>query len=77
MEVSRVGPVQPPATIDIEILAASDEDYVEEGDIFSDASSVASVNLSKLQRGAILDNPVKTLKMKSLLNPRAPLNSKS
>jgi hypothetical protein len=46
----------PTATIGIEILAASDGEEDEEDDIFSDASSVASVNLSKLPKGAILDN---------------------
>merc|ERR1719431_2170010 len=45
----------PMATIDIEVLPVSDEDD-EEDDIFSDASSVASVNLSKLPPGSILDN---------------------
>jgi len=43
----------PTATIDIEVLPVSDD---EEDDIFSDASSVASVNLSKLPPGSILDN---------------------
>eukprot|EP00090_Calanus_glacialis_P042984 TRINITY_DN7612_c0_g1_i1.p1 TRINITY_DN7612_c0_g1~~TRINITY_DN7612_c0_g1_i1.p1 ORF type:complete len:1486 (-),score=621.94 TRINITY_DN7612_c0_g1_i1:145-4602(-) len=46
----------PAATIGIEILAASDGEEDEDDDIFSDASSVASINLSKLPRGAILDN---------------------
>jgi len=46
---------EPTATIDIEVLPVSDEDD-EEDDIFSDASSVASVNLSKLPPGSILDN---------------------
>jgi len=44
---------EPTATIDIQILAVSDE---EDDDIFSDASSVASINLSKLPPGSILDN---------------------
>ena len=56
VEVSKAGTMQPTATIDIEILAASDEDDEEEDDIFSDASSVASINLSKLPKGAVLDN---------------------
>merc|ERR1712096_499905 len=46
--------VAPVPTATIEILVAS-EDEVDD-DIFSDASSVASINLSKLPKGAIIDN---------------------
>jgi len=46
--------VAPVPTATIEILVAS-EDEVDD-DIFSDASSVASINLSKLPRGATIDN---------------------
>jgi len=53
-EKSREGDIrrEPTASIDIEVLQVSEE----EDDIFSDASSVASVNLSKLPPGSILDN---------------------
>jgi len=54
-DVTKPAGVCPTASIDIEVLAASDDED-EEDDIFSDASSVASVNLSKLPKGAILDN---------------------
>eukprot|EP00092_Neocalanus_flemingeri_P098064 GFUD01125052.1.p1 GENE.GFUD01125052.1~~GFUD01125052.1.p1 ORF type:complete len:1501 (+),score=547.17 GFUD01125052.1:57-4559(+) len=40
-------------TASIEILVASEDD---DDDLFSDASSVASINLSKLPKGAIPDN---------------------
>jgi hypothetical protein len=56
-DVLKVALVLPTASIDIEVLAASEEEEEEkEDDIFSDASSVASINLSKLPKGAILDN---------------------
>merc|ERR1711892_1605372 len=54
-DVSKPAGVCPTASIDIEVLAVSDDED-EDDDIFSDASSVASVNLSKLPKGAILDN---------------------
>merc|ERR1719427_1252347 len=46
--------VAPVPTATIKILVAS-EDEVDD-DIFSDASSVASINLSKLPKGATIDN---------------------
>merc|ERR1719186_2240931 len=50
--------VAPVPTATIEILVAS-EDEVDD-DIFSDASSVASINLSKLPKGVSIDNSSET-----------------
>ena len=62
------------ATIDIEIIAADEEET--EDDIFSDAFSVASVNNSKLPNCWTI--PEMTLKMmKSLPNPRTLLSRRS
>merc|ERR1719427_1409107 len=46
--------VAPVPTATIEILVASEDE--PDDDIFSDASSVASINLSKLPKGATIDN---------------------